>query len=391
MVEFKQGQMKSYSASVEFSLNFDGKETPSVKVKEGEIVKYDGSIASYKKPDGFEVKGKTLSLRRAIVAGWLKSFDPKVSVSIEKQSVEPVIANSAFTDLKGGDFNKYIAQEAGPSKVIKEQDQIVKYTDNGKRPPEFVKEEKRLEVAGDQVNVKEIEAEDNRLMVSSSTSIIRSKKHKVEIKQAEDYGADSVRVMKTSSKKEDSKKQSSFIVDNKTPSVSDEASLEEIKRAKGVVKSSEESQQGTVVRKVGSKAPMNIEDLEQDAKIVGKLKHIVKSENDDDAEVVKTLAGIEKEKTVEGIILKNEISGSSNKDIDVSVKTASAEPSTQEAPDYLSKLPDDWGKLHWTKKEKFIKQLDDPDFIRFIMMVETIKAIKVACTERLKELEKKSG
>jgi len=432
MVEFKQGQMKSYSASVEFSLNFDGKETPSVKVKEGEIVKYDGNIASYKKPDGFEVKGKTLSLRRAIVAGWLKYFDPvvsvstetavepvsvstetpavepvsvstetpavepvsvstetpavePVSVSTETPAVEPVIKDREFNDLKGGEFNKFLAKEAGPSKIIKERDQIVKYTDNGKRPTEFVKYDNKLEVAGDQVNVKDIESDDGRLMVSSSTSTTRTKKHKVEIKQAEDFGADSVTVMKSSKKNDESKKASNtFVIDNTTPSIFDGASIEEINRAK--VKISSESQQGTVVRKVGSKGPMNIEDLDQDAKVVG--KHVVKAESDDDAEVVKTLSDIEKEKTIEGITLKNEITGSSDKDIDVSVKTENTEPPIQEAPDYLSKLPEDWGKLHWTKKEKFIKQLEDPDFVRFIMMVETVKAIKVSCTERLKELEK---
>ena len=60
--------------------------------------------------------------------------------------------------------------------------------------------------------------------------------------------------------------------------------------------------------------------------------------------------------------------------------------STSESTDYLSMLPDDWGDLHWVKKEKFIKALTDKGFLEFILSVETIKAVQNACTERLKEL-----
>jgi hypothetical protein len=60
--------------------------------------------------------------------------------------------------------------------------------------------------------------------------------------------------------------------------------------------------------------------------------------------------------------------------------------SDPESTDYLSMLPDDWGDLHWVKKEKFIKALTDKGFLEFILSVETIKAVQNACTERLKEL-----
>jgi len=60
----------------------------------------------------------------------------------------------------------------------------------------------------------------------------------------------------------------------------------------------------------------------------------------------------------------------------------------EEEPDYLSMLPADWGTMHWVKKEKYIKSLTDVAFIKFVMSMETIKAVQNACNERLKELEK---
>ena len=66
--------------------------------------------------------------------------------------------------------------------------------------------------------------------------------------------------------------------------------------------------------------------------------------------------------------------------------------STDATTDYLLILPDNWNKLHWVKKEKFIKDLDDVGFINFILSMETTKAVQNACKERLKELgQKESG
>jgi hypothetical protein len=78
---------------------------------------------------------------------------------------------------------------------------------------------------------------------------------------------------------------------------------------------------------------------------------------------------------------------------DVHVATAptakvEAKPAaTEDNIDFLSMLPEDWGTMHWVKKEKFIKSLTDKAFIKFIFSVESIKAVQNACTERLKELE----
>lgn len=59
---------------------------------------------------------------------------------------------------------------------------------------------------------------------------------------------------------------------------------------------------------------------------------------------------------------------------------------SKKEPNYLLMLPDDWGKLHWVKKEKFIKEQTDIKLIEYILSVESVKAVLNACRERLKEL-----
>jgi hypothetical protein len=55
---------------------------------------------------------------------------------------------------------------------------------------------------------------------------------------------------------------------------------------------------------------------------------------------------------------------------------------------YLKMLPEDWAKMHWVKKEQFIKSQTDKEFIKFILTVEPVKAVQNACRKRLVELEK---
>jgi hypothetical protein len=49
-------------------------------------------------------------------------------------------------------------------------------------------------------------------------------------------------------------------------------------------------------------------------------------------------------------------------------------------------LPDNWSKMHWVQKEKFILTVDDPDFLKFILQVEMTAAVQNACKERLKAI-----
>ena len=76
------------------------------------------------------------------------------------------------------------------------------------------------------------------------------------------------------------------------------------------------------------------------------------------------------------------------KDLSKETETkAPAKPAPEINMDFMSQLPEDWGTMHWVKKEKFIKALTDKAFIKFILSVESIKAVQNACNERLKELE----
>lgn len=59
--------------------------------------------------------------------------------------------------------------------------------------------------------------------------------------------------------------------------------------------------------------------------------------------------------------------------------------------DYLLILPDNWNKMHWVKKEKFIKDINDAFFVQFILSMESVKAVKNACMERLEELGQKES
>ena len=70
------------------------------------------------------------------------------------------------------------------------------------------------------------------------------------------------------------------------------------------------------------------------------------------------------------------------------VKKAAANTpkTTPESSNYLLMLPEEWGELHWTKKEKFVKELTDIDFIKYLLVVETANAVQNACRERLNEL-----
>jgi hypothetical protein len=62
------------------------------------------------------------------------------------------------------------------------------------------------------------------------------------------------------------------------------------------------------------------------------------------------------------------------------------EDSSNPTDAFLSMLPDNWSKMHWVQKEKFVKEQTNAAFIQFILSVESIKAVQNACTERLNEL-----
>jgi len=58
----------------------------------------------------------------------------------------------------------------------------------------------------------------------------------------------------------------------------------------------------------------------------------------------------------------------------------------QPTTDLAAALPENFSKMHWVKKEKFVKVQSNPDLIKYIMGNEKTKAIQNACKARLKEL-----
>ncbi len=83
-----------------------------------------------------------------------------------------------------------------------------------------------------------------------------------------------------------------------------------------------------------------------------------------------------KKKTVKKVVKKKVVKKASD-------KTPAATP---ENSNYLSILPEDWSKLHWTKKEKFVMEQTDIDFIKYLLTTAPSKAVQNACKERLKQL-----
>lgn len=425
-IAFKSGEMASFVADVEFGLNFDEKNIPSVKVKKGDTVKYDGFVASYiDSRNDSEVKGKTISLRRAIAAGWLVLVSPDgepVETDSQPRTLrqEPIVpgSNKQYDSLRGGNFDEHMARSGEivtqKMPLVREEDQVVKITESfsaktEQKPPK----PQKFEIAGDQVGVGEVKKE--ATSVTSSTVVPKSQKYSTKIVQAEDYGADSVTPINLNrDKKSEKKAPNTYTVDDKTPRMSEDATGKEVQSAKRII-NADESQDAKVVGSVRGKKTASTSIEVQDAKVVGKVggERVVQQDNQEaqvvgavgtSQQTVKELEGVTlrtpdttpKHGTKEGITFA-ETSAPREPSSKVTVKSGStpvSDPSTSEKKsnnNYLSMLPDNWGDMHWTQKEKFIKQQDDIEFLKFIKMVETVNAVQKACDVRIKQLESKSG
>jgi hypothetical protein len=396
-----QGSMQEYISNIDFSLNFEDTKK-SVKVHIGDIVWYDGLIARYKKNSGEEISGKTPSLGSAIASNWLTlniaGAEPgSVSVKADKvrEGVSMTSMDNKMSDavkeqtpkydrVRGGDFDKFLANDptivVGKNKtqVIREEDRVIR----------------KLDTVSDQVKIKDVEG----TSVSSSTAVPPAqKKFNTTIINADQYNADSSIPLKTkvASQGTAQKKANVFTVDDSTSRLPEDATMKEVNRATNrPVVEAVESQDAVIVRKV-QRPKLQVECLE-------------------------------------GVTLRNEV-GSSDKEIDFSVKTSSgnapidfsvktspgstpvtdlsslddnikdltneiapgtgkvalmSEKKKEANAQYLKMLPEDWAKMHWVKKEQFIKSQTDKEFIKFILTVEPVKAVQNACRKRLVELEK---
>jgi hypothetical protein len=391
--------MIEYVSTIRFSLNFEDHKN-SVQVLAGDSVFFDGSQATFTKKDGSEIAGRAPSLRSAINMKWLSPKTngkvPAVQAKEASKTVDrdadrvPFNRGAKYDNLKGGSFEEMLAKDRSEDKVIKESDLIVKET-----KPFAVAEKKaaaageKLEVSGDQVEVRD------NVMVNSSTTVVPGRTHKRAVIRSEDYGAESTTALKFkgTGTKEEGKKAQTFTVDSSTPNIPEEATMAEVKRVVAVVKNDGEAQDARVIKTV-KRASMSVDSVEGiTLKNTGKpTSRIVEKEGvtfraperagQSEAGVTVSSGGTaisEIGPGVDGVTVVQKRAG------------VNIPAQTPESTDYLSMLPEDWGNLHWTKKEKFIKILTDVGFLKFILSVETINAVQDACQARLDELDQKTA
>jgi hypothetical protein len=373
------GKMEEYISNIEFSLNFEDKRS-SVKVKVGEIVRYDGINAKYiKTTSGEEVVGRTSSLKTAIASNWLTLNVPgalvgPIDVHTDKKRVDGVVYKEADYDpLKGGAFDKLleksediaIASSGAGRQVIREENQVVKKT-NFERPSTATKKTAKMEVSGDQVSVKEVTG----TTVSNSTSQAESPRtNRPLVIQADDGQADHIIVGKKKEVTAEAvKKTKTFTVDSSTPSIPEDATLAEVKRS--TVKF-DDRQDARVISKVGS---VNTRLPDEPNEMEGIVLRKTGTEKPSQGSTpVADLSGVKTQSEVDAI------------EKEIEKKAVVTAPVTK---NYVDMLPEDWATLHWVKKEQFISEITDPDFLKFIMRVESIKAVHAACKKRLIEIAK---
>jgi hypothetical protein len=391
-----QGSMQEYISNIDFSLNFEDTKK-SVKVHIGDIVWYDGLIARYKKNSGEEISGKTPSLGSAIASNWLTlnivGADPgsvsvkadKVREGVSMNSIDNKMSDAVkeqtpkYDKVRGGDFDKFL--DTDPTIVV------------GKNKTQVIREEDRvirkLDVANDQVNVKNVESS----TVSSSTAVPPAqKKFNTKIINADQYNADSSIPLKTkiASSPSGQKKANVFTVDDTTSKLPEDATMKEVSRATNrPVVEAVESQDAVIVRKV-QRPKLQVESIEGVT-----LKSEVGSSNKEIDFTVKTSSGNTpidfSVKTSPGSTPVADLSSieSDIKNLTEEVAPSPASEKKKEAnAKYLKMLPEDWAKMHWVKKEQFIKSQTDKEFVKFILTVEQVKAVQNACRKRLVELEK---
>jgi hypothetical protein len=400
-VTFVTGEMQEFVSNIEFSLNLENNRIP-IKVRIGEIVFYDGITAKYVKGTGEEVVGRTSSLRSAITNNWLTLNGVQMITPtgvktdrMRRDDRDPTQYKQAdYNPLTGGGFNEFLQHETGvgniapTSRVSREEDLIIKRT-GVQAAPEEVKKAAKLEVSGDQVEVKK-----SSTMVNSSTSVnAPAKAHKSGVIKSEDYGAERTVNFKnkTAKSKSDTAAKKTFTVDTNTPRVPEDASLSEIKRATTTI--SDEGQDGKVVKKLGAKGKMVVEeDGEAGAVIVKKIGEI--KVKDDSANVESMEEGIIFRKVTPSVEKEPTVTVRGEEPIaDLSGVRSQAEIDAMEKKydkSFLDKLPKDWSEMHWVQKEKFIMAQTDKEFVKFILTVEPTKAVQNACRKRLVEIEKQA-
>lgn len=362
------GKMQEYVSNIEFSLNFEEPKRSSTKVRVGDIVFFDGVTAKHIDRTGAEKVGKANPLKSAIANNWLSLNVPGSPVGPINVKSDKIRSGDGapskkpdFNALKGGSFDEFIKKEnITSSKVLVDDSQIVKKTGSLKEKP-IEKNIDKLEVAGDQVDVKGVTS------VTNSTSSAPSKSGKMPVIRSDDgYAEHIISRKKEAPKPVKEKPKNSFTVDGTTPSIPSDATDAEVKKATGVVEF-DADQDSVVVKKV--RTPKIEEPNEVEGIVLKKIENIKTASSG--STPVADLSGVKTQSEVD-VIEK----GLDKKEV---AKTSGSK-------NYLDMLPDDWSTMHWVKKEKFIANIVDPEFIKFILKVESIKAVQNACKKRLEEL-----
>lgn len=412
--EFEKGKFQTFIAEREVSLNFDDRRIKSVKLRINDQVSYDGEVATFTKPSGEPVTGKASGLKAAILkAHWLslaptgkktvKKAEKKVEEKKAEKKEEKVTKD--YDTKRGGNFNTFIGTQDNvtvgkTSQIIREEDRIVKRTAE-KKPVVQGKPTGKLPVDGDQVVVDR----SKRTVVNSSTvSNAPQARRASTITRADEMGAE--RTIPTSYKKEvpaDPKKRNSYTVDEHTPALPEETTLKDVQKAKGVSRTDESQEakvigrtsrtkpevqeiDGVTLRKTDSPEDMTIKTTvgagstpvgdSSDGVVVAQTTQIPKA-------VVPNSKAAEAKAEAEK---RKKAAAQTQAQVEAGKKPKATVPPAA-GQDYMSLLPDTWGDMHWVQKEKFVKSLTDKEFLKFILTVETIKAVLNACEDRLKELE----
>jgi hypothetical protein len=179
-------------------------------------------------------------------------------------------------------------------------------------------------------------------------------------------------------------KKRGFTVDKNTPAVPADATLAEVKRS--ITRVENEQQEAKVVKKTARRVV--VESPDADSRIAGQTMSSEEEgitfrkagrPKDSNEPQVKVSQGSEAIADLSGVNTQEEVDAVEN---EIAKKAAVI-------PNYLDMLPDDWAAMHWVAKEKFIRAITDKGFLKFLMRVETVKAVQDACKARLTELLKK--
>jgi hypothetical protein len=425
-VTFSKGQPQEFVATRDFGLNWEDRNIKSVKVRIGEVVLYDGDQATYTKSTGEQITGRCPSLKAVInTMGWLELKNATGSASGGSDTPQPVnmknevvipASDTDFDGMRGGNFDTFAHKSDNVhvatvrhGKVIQESDLVVRQIpDIKKKAEKTAVSGEKLEIAGELFEVT------SRLIVNSSTSGNKQAKRTPQIIQADEMGADTTLPMTTKrAASMEPKKKKSFVIDEKTPrTIGEDMTKAEVERITKVV-AADDAQDAVVVKPIKPIATsIEVEgitlkkytntptastaaskDLNVTAKVSAGGESVVDIQS---AGTVVATVGVKKSsadaaakraasRKAASVMTQTQIEKEQGI-VKEPVVTPAPVDSSNPTDVFLSMLPDNWSKMHWVQKEKFIKEQTNVAFIQFILSVESIKAVQNACTERLSEL-----